>query len=248
MSRIRFIQHPVVLASSCLCLSLAQAQTPPEALDKVVVTGNPLRGTLSLPADALEGDALVLQRSSNLGDTLSGMPGVSASNFGPNASRPVIRGLDGDRVRILSNAGASVDASNLSFDHAVALDPLVVDRIEVLRGTAALLYGGNALGGVVNLLDNRIPTTLTPGLTGAAELRLGGASRERREELRNQGVRKRPRRGGGAGAGSQRPRRRGAPFRLGLAAALPRRLLSGLRGPATAWGGHAADAGSGAPR
>ena len=58
------------------------------------------------------------------------MPGVAASNFGPNASRLVIRGLDGDRVRILSNAGASVDASNLSFDHAVALDPLVVDRIE----------------------------------------------------------------------------------------------------------------------
>ena len=71
----------------------------------------------------------------------------------------MIRGLDGDRVRILSNAGASVDASNLSFDHAVALDPLVVDRIEVLRGPAALLYGGNALGGVVNLLDNRIPKT-----------------------------------------------------------------------------------------
>ncbi|MEO3691584.1 TonB-dependent receptor [Roseateles paludis] len=179
MSRFPFAWRPVVLASSCLCLSLAQAQTQPEALDKVVVTGNPLRGTLSLPADALEGDALVLQRSNNLGDTLSGMPGVSASNFGPNASRPVIRGLDGDRVRILSNAGASVDASNLSFDHAVALDPLVVDRIEVLRGPAALLYGGNALGGVVNLLDNRIPTTLTPGLTGAAELRLGGASRER---------------------------------------------------------------------
>ena len=110
-----------------------------------------------MPVDALEGDALVPQRSSNLGDTLSGMPGVAASNFGPNASRPVIRGLDGDRVRILSNAGASVDASNLSFDHAVALDPLVVDRIEVLRGPAALLYGGNALGGVVNLLDNRIP-------------------------------------------------------------------------------------------
>jgi iron complex outermembrane recepter protein len=177
----------IALAAACACLTsqltpaFAQTATKPatESLDKVVVTGNPLRGTLTLPADALEGDALVLQRTSNLGDTLAGMPGVAASNFGPNASRPVIRGLDGDRVRILSNAGATVDASNLSFDHAVALDPLVVDRIEVLRGPAALLYGGNALGGVVNLLDNRIPKTLTPGVTGAAELRLGGATRER---------------------------------------------------------------------
>lgn len=187
LSRFPLARRHVALAAACVCLpfklapAFAQstAKPTPESLDKVVVTGNPLRGTLSLPADALEGDALVLQRSSNLGDTLSGMPGVAASNFGPNASRPVIRGLDGDRVRILSNAGASVDASNLSFDHAVALDPLVVDRIEVLRGPAALLYGGNALGGVVNLLDNRIPKTLTPGVTGAAELRLGGAAQER---------------------------------------------------------------------
>ena len=166
------------LAAACLCLS-AHAE-PAESLDKVVVTGNPLKSqVLAQPSDSLGGDQLVLTRAANLGDTLQGLPGVAATNFGPNASRPSIRGLDGDRVRILNNSGASVDASNLSFDHGVAIDPLVIDKVEVLRGAAALLYGGNAVGGVVNTLDNRIPRTFIQGLSGAAEVRLGGASREK---------------------------------------------------------------------
>ncbi len=127
----------------------------------------------------LGGDALVLRRGSSLGDTLDGLPGVSATHFGPNASRPVLRGLDGDRVRMLSNAGASFDASALSFDHAVPIEPLAVERIEVLRGPAALRYGGSAAGGVVNAIDNRIPRQRVDGLGGAAELRLGGAEGER---------------------------------------------------------------------
>jgi iron complex outermembrane receptor protein len=169
------------IAAACFTLAAqAQSPAPTESLDKVVVTGNPLKSqVLAQPSDSLSGDQLVLTRSANLGDTLQGLPGVAASNFGPNASRPVIRGLDGDRVRILNNSGASVDASNLSFDHGVAIDPLVIDKVEVLRGAAALLYGGNAVGGVVNTLDNRIPRTFTPGLTGAAELRLGGAARDK---------------------------------------------------------------------
>jgi iron complex outermembrane receptor protein len=103
---------------------------------------------------------------------------VAASSFGPQSSRPVIRGLDGDRIRLLDNGGASADASSLSFDHAVAVDPLVVERLEVLRGPAALLYGGNATGGVVNAIDNRIPRSPLRGLGGRAELRLGGAAGE----------------------------------------------------------------------
>jgi iron complex outermembrane receptor protein len=82
---------------------------------------------------------------------------VSSSHLGPNASRPIIRGLDGDRVRILSNGGAAIDASALSYDHAVASDPISVERIDLLRGPSALLYGGSAVGGVVNVIDNRIP-------------------------------------------------------------------------------------------
>ena len=167
------------LAAACLVAFAAHAE-PAESLDKVVVTGNPLKSqVLAQPSDSLGGDQLVLTRAANLGDTLQGLPGVAATNFGPNASRPSIRGLDGDRVRILNNSGASVDASNLSFDHGVAIDPLVIDKVEVLRGAAALLYGGNAVGGVVNTLDNRIPRTLINGLSGAAEVRLGGASHDK---------------------------------------------------------------------
>lgn len=149
-------------------------------LDVVVVTGNPLsQRELAAPVQALSGDALTLRRGASLGDTLDGLPGVGSTYFGPNSNRPTMRGLDGDRVRMLSNSGASVDASSLSFDHALPVDPLVLTRVEVLRGAAALQYGGNAIGGVVNAIDNRIPRLAQPGLNGAAELRLGGASNER---------------------------------------------------------------------
>lgn len=155
--------------------------TPPETrLAPVVVTGNPLRAAdVVAPVTVLEGDALVLRRGTTLGDTLNGLPGVSSSYFGPNANRPIIRGLDGDRVRILSNSGATVDASSLSFDHAVPIDPLVVERVEVVRGPAALLYGGSATGGVVNAIDNRIPKDKLTELTGSVEARVGGADSER---------------------------------------------------------------------
>lgn len=167
-------------STSPTAAAAAATATPPSHLERVVTTGNPLgSAALSHAVEALDGDALTLTRGATLGDTLAGLPGVAATSFGPNSSRPAIRGLDGDRVRMLSNSGASVDASSLSFDHAVPVDPLVIDRVEVLRGAASLLYGGNAIGGVVNTLDNRIPRKLTPGLSGAAEVRLGGAARER---------------------------------------------------------------------
>jgi iron complex outermembrane recepter protein len=147
----------------------------------IVITGNPFaRQPGAQAASVLSGEALARQRAASLGDTLDGLPGVSASGFGPNSSRPVIRGLDGDRIKVLNNAGAAIDASNLSFDHAVALDPLVIERVEVLRGPAALLYGGNATGGVVNTIDNRIPRVpVTQGLSGRTALRVGGAANER---------------------------------------------------------------------
>ena len=178
-----FAPRPLALGVILLCQSLgaaAQSTPVPEKLDRVVLTGNPLRSAdLTQPASILTGDALIVTRGATLGDTLGNLPGVASTYFGPNSNRPTIRGLDGDRVRLLSNAGASVDASSLSFDHALPVDPLVVDRIEVLRGAAALLYGGNAIGGVVNTTDNRIPRQAQPGLGGAAELRLGGAQNER---------------------------------------------------------------------
>lgn len=158
----------------------ALAQQADGDSETIVVTGNPLgREALAQPAASLAGDALLQRRAGTLGDTLDGLPGAAASRFGPNSSRPVMRGLDGERVRLLDNGGATVDASSLSFDHAVALDPLVVERIELLRGPAALLYGGNAAAGVVNSIDNRIPRVAADGLGGRAALRVGGAADER---------------------------------------------------------------------
>lgn len=169
---------PLAAACSFLpVLAVAQTQNPPQT---VVVTGNPLGAeSLAQPSSIITGEGLALRRAGTLGETLESLPGVSATAFGPNSSRPVIRGLDGDRLRLLDNGGASVDASSLSFDHASATDPLVAERIEVLRGPAALLYGGSAVGGVVNTIDNRIPRLGLSGLGGRAELRLGGASGEK---------------------------------------------------------------------
>ena len=171
--------NKTLLAAAMAASAPAWAQqTPPPVV--VVVTGNPLgSGELATPSSVLTGNGMVLRRGSSLGETLDGLPGVSSSYFGPNANRPVIRGQDGDRIRVLSNAGASLDASSLSFDHAVPIDPLVVERIEVLRGPAALLYGGSAVGGVVNAIDNRIPRSPLSGVSGAVEARFGGAASER---------------------------------------------------------------------
>lgn len=108
------------------------------------------------PLLRLEGAELEARRGSTLGETLGLLPGVQHSAFGPNSSRPVIRGLDQDRVRILQGGGGVQDLSSFSADHAVAVDMLLVDRIEILRGPAALLYGGNAMGGVIDLVDQRI--------------------------------------------------------------------------------------------
>lgn len=126
------------------------------------------------PAAGLNGRELSLQRESTLGDTLNHLPGVSASGFGPNASRPVIRGLDNERVRLLQNGIGILDASSLSPDHAVSIDPLVIEQIDIVRGPAALLYGNSAVGGVVNAIDHRIPTEKLEGIIGRAEGRIGG--------------------------------------------------------------------------
>lgn len=170
------------LAVAAVCAGLLPRAHADDAagVATVVVTANPLgRDALAQPSSVLSGDGLLLQRAGTLGETLQSLPGVAGSGFGPNSSRPLIRGLDGDRVRLMDNGSASIDASNLSFDHAVALDPLVAERIELVRGPAALLYGGNATGGVVNTLDNRIPRSAVDGLAARTEVRLGGAAGER---------------------------------------------------------------------
>jgi iron complex outermembrane receptor protein len=108
----------------------------------------------------ISGGELVRELRTTIGETLARQPGVSATSFGPNASRPVLRGFQGERVRVLTDGIGSLDASNTSVDHAVAINPLTAERIEVLRGPAALLFGSAAIGGVVNVIDARIPRRL----------------------------------------------------------------------------------------
>ena len=180
--------HPFLSPNKlALAISLAMASAWAEPitqreLSNVAVTGNPLgvsSDAMVLPVSILSGRELSLNRAATLGETLNTLPGVAASSFGPNASRPVIRGLDAERVRIMQNGVGILDASSLSFDHAVAIDPLVIEQIDVVRGPAALLYGGSAVGGVVNAIDHRIPTEPVNGIIGRTEARVGGPDNQR---------------------------------------------------------------------
>jgi iron complex outermembrane receptor protein len=128
----------------------------------------------------LGGDELARELRPTLGETLARQPGVSATSFGPSASRPVLRGLQGDRVRVLTDGIGSIDVSNVSVDHAVAINPLLAERIEVLRGPAALLFGSSAVGGVVNVIDTRIPRAIPEnGVRADAMATYGSAANER---------------------------------------------------------------------
>jgi iron complex outermembrane receptor protein len=112
---------------------------------------------MAQPASVLSGEALQRRQEPTIGETLKFTPGVHSNYYGPVASAPVIRGLDGPRVKVLSNGLDSADVSRVGPDHAISADAITTEQIEVLRGPATLLYGSGAIGGVVNLVDNRIP-------------------------------------------------------------------------------------------
>ncbi len=129
-------------------------------LDPVLVTANPFaaeKEDLIRPADHMSNDALQREMGGTLGDTLANTPGVQTTWFGPGAGRPVIRGFDGDRVRILHDGTDSFDLSQTSPDHAVGIEPMLAQSIEVVRGPASLLYGNAAIGGVVNVVGREMP-------------------------------------------------------------------------------------------
>ncbi len=108
----------------------------------------------------LSGDDLTRETRPQIGDILTKLPGVSATSFTPGASRPILRGLQGPRILVLNDGLGTIDVSTTSPDHGVSVDPLLLDRIEVLRGPAVLLFGGGAIGGAVNALDKRIPRSV----------------------------------------------------------------------------------------
>jgi iron complex outermembrane recepter protein len=156
-------QFITLLLSSSLAFGQDGAQTKKvEELDPIVVESSPLSPSVSESTQAwsvLSGDELEKAKGATIAETLSETPGVSQTGFGPSSNRPIIRGMDKFRVRILQNGTDAFDVSAQSEDHAVPVDPLLVDRIEVLRGASALLYGGSAIGGVVNVIDRSIPTS-----------------------------------------------------------------------------------------
>ena len=172
-----------VYALPVLAQEQEQEQEQEQRLEEIVVQSTGLGQTLSeqlQPVTVLSGDDLDMKVNSSLGDTLALEPGITSSSFGPGAGRPVIRGLDGDRIRVLENGVGSNDLSAASPDHAVTIDSSLIDKIEVVRGPASLLYGTSAVGGIVNTFDNRIPEYLPEApIEGTAEVRGDSASKTR---------------------------------------------------------------------
>jgi iron complex outermembrane recepter protein len=159
------VRHCLLVCLPLLALSspaLAQERDDDvhgQPANDIVVTAIYARSQADILAgtSVLSDQELTRELKPTLGETLSKQAGVSATSFGPNASRPVLRGFQGERVRVLSDGIGSFDVSNTSVDHAVAINPLTAERIEVLRGPSALLFGSSAIGGVVNVIDTRIP-------------------------------------------------------------------------------------------
>ncbi|MFA7586562.1 MAG: TonB-dependent receptor [Novosphingobium sp.] len=155
------------------------SHVPDKDAEIVVVGHPPVDFSLLNSTASLEGDDLTARLSGQVGDILSRLPGVSATSFAPGVSRPVLRGFDGDRIRVLTDGIGSIDASNVSADHAVVFDALTVDHIDIVHGPAVLLFGGQAIGGAVNAIDTRIPRSVPDAVKVTAIGSYGTAARER---------------------------------------------------------------------
>lgn len=178
MNKFQFQRRAVALAS-VLFIAQTQAMAQSALLESVVVTGTADQPeSITKPFSVIESDELNASGASTVGEALRYQPGVSATGFGPNSSRPIVRGQDSDRIKILRNSAAMVDVSALSFDHALPVDPFSLHQIEILRGPAALAYGGNAVGGVVNLVDQRIARKPVQGFHGEVNVLGGGAANQ----------------------------------------------------------------------
>ena len=164
------IEVEITLESTMHAEEIVVTATGDPALDLDIVT----------PVNILEGQALALRLEPTLGETLSKEVGITQTYFAAGASRPVIRGLSGDRVKMMENGLDTLDASSTSPDHAVSADPMSAERIEVVRGPVTLLYGSNAIGGAVNQIDRRIPEHKpTSKFFGSLNLRGGTVADER---------------------------------------------------------------------
>ncbi len=166
-----------LLSITLLLPAAAQAQAG-KPVEDIIVTGAYNRSQIDIlqSTSVLKTEALQRDMRATIGDTLLKLPGVSASSFGPAASRPVIRGQQGERVRVLTDGIGSIDASNTSVDHAVAGETLTAERVDVLRGPATLMFGSSGIGGVVNIIDGRMPDTLQAATYRVAATALFGSA------------------------------------------------------------------------
>lgn len=157
------------------------AAAHPDADQAIVVTGvRRSAGDVLGGVSVLDKETLTREARTSIGETLQKQPGVTASSFGPTASRPVLRGLSGERVRVLIDGIGTLDLSASDPDHQVTVNPLTAERIEVLRGPSALLFGSSAIGGVVNVIDTRIPRRVPDGPVAIEALgQYGSAANER---------------------------------------------------------------------
>lgn len=169
---VRLVSRALLLAAASwpvlagAAMAQQQTQAPESEVDEIIVTGSPFgvsERAAVIATDVVDEQALAVAPAASLGDLLSGRPGLRSTDFAPGASRPVIRGLSGPRVQVLTNGIGQIDASSVSPDHAVATDPAEANRIEIVRGPATLTYGGSAIGGVVNIIDGRIPEEMPEG-------------------------------------------------------------------------------------
>ena len=169
------IAVPALIAGALLA-GAASAEPGPMEHVLISVPIHKKQAETALPVSVLSGDELRRRAATTIGETLAEIPGVANASFGPGVGRPVIRGQQGPRAITLQNGTLSADVSGLSPDHSVSVEALLADSIEVLRGPSTLLYGGGAIGGVVNVIDNRIPRAPIDGVQGAAEYRWDEAS------------------------------------------------------------------------
>lgn len=182
--RPRHLSLPVsaLLLGTSLTAPMAHAdEEAPAQLEPITVQATPFARTadeIIQPVEVLAGRELDRKRKSTIGETLEGELGVSSSDFGPGVGRPLIRGQGGPRVSVLENGISSMDVSNVSSDHAVGIDPSNAEQVEIIKGPATLMFGNGASAGVVNLVNNRLPTEFTAGLFGSTDFSFSSNAEE----------------------------------------------------------------------
>jgi iron complex outermembrane receptor protein len=150
------------------CSAFAQQAEHAVELEEIVVTASPIGDPdhLATIGGSVDRDQMLRSGGNTLADVLDKVPGVTSSGFAAGAGRPVIRGMDANRVRVLEDGVGSFDVSDVGPDHGIPIDPFTAERVEVVRGAATLRYGSQAIGGVVNAISNRVPTRLAEGTAG----------------------------------------------------------------------------------